>query len=109
MRMIPFRRRVGAALSALVGGLAILLGGAVAPARASLDITVGNPGMEHFDSDGVVQLDFGMTDNNGQPVGNLRPENLQVYEDGVLAKILDFRGVGQGQIGRASCRERVYI
>ncbi|MBF6560605.1 MAG: FHA domain-containing protein [Candidatus Binataceae bacterium] len=95
--MIPFRRRVGAALSALVGGIAILLGGAVAPAWASLDITVGNPGMEHFDSDGVVQLDFGMTDNNGQPVGNLRPENLQVYEDGVLAKILDFRGVGQGR------------
>jgi Mg-chelatase subunit ChlD len=97
MRMIPFRRQIGAVLIGLIVGVAWIVAGAVSPASASLQITVGNPGLEHFDSDGGVQLDFGLTDNGGQPVGNLRPENVQVYEDGKLAKILDFRGVGQGR------------
>src|SRR5215469_13267294 len=66
-------------------------------ADASLKITTGNPGLEHFDADGGVQLDFGLTDQNGNPVGNLRPDNVKVYEDGKLAKIVDFRGVGQGR------------
>jgi hypothetical protein len=66
-------------------------------ARASLQISIGNPGLEHFDSDGGVQLDFGLTDSNGNPVGNLRPDNVKVFEDGKQAKILDFRGVGQGR------------
>ena len=66
-------------------------------ARAAMQVVVGNPGLQHFDSDGGVELDFGLTDQNGQPVGNLRPDNLQVFEDGKLAKILDFRGVGQGR------------
>jgi hypothetical protein len=81
--------------------LAILILAALAfaatPARADLKVTVGNPGLEHFDSDGGVQLDFGLTDPNGNPVGNLRPDNVKVYEDGKLAKIVDFRGVGQGR------------
>jgi hypothetical protein len=68
-----------------------------APARASLRISMGNPGLEHFDADGGVELDFGLTDPNGAPVGNLRPDNVKVYEDGKEAKILDFRGVGQGR------------
>lgn len=67
------------------------------PAAAALNISIGNPGLEHFDSDGGVQLDFGLTDNNGQPVGNLRVDNVKVFEDGKEAKILDFRGVGQGR------------
>jgi len=69
------------------------------PARsdASLKISVGNPGLEHFDSDGGVKLDFGLTDQNGNPVGNLRPDNVKVFEDGKEAKIVDFRGVGQGR------------
>jgi FHA domain/von Willebrand factor type A domain len=67
------------------------------PAAASLKLSVGNPGLEHFDSDGGVQLDFGLTDQNGSPVGNLRPDNVKVFEDGKEAKILDFRGVGQGR------------
>src|SRR5713226_471691 len=71
------------------------LGLAPAAAQASLKISVGNPGLEHFDSDGGVQLDFGLTDQNGNPVGNLRPNNVKVFEDGKEAKILDFRGVGQ--------------
>ena len=66
-------------------------------ARASLQISIGNPGLDHFDSDGGVQLDFGLTDSNGNPVGNLRPDNVKVFEDGKQAKILDFRGVGQGR------------
>ncbi|HVB78562.1 MAG TPA: FHA domain-containing protein [Candidatus Binataceae bacterium] len=66
-------------------------------AFAAMQVVVGNPGLQHFDSDGGVELDFGLTDQNGQPVGNLRPDNLQVFEDGKRAKILDFRGVGQGR------------
>ncbi|MGA8643673.1 FHA domain-containing protein [Candidatus Binatus sp.] len=69
----------------------------VPTADASLKITTGNPGLEHFDADGGVQLDFGLTDQNGNPVGNLRPDNVKVFEDGKEAKILDFRGVGQGR------------
>ncbi len=66
-------------------------------AQASLQISIGNPSLEHFDSDGGVELDFGLTDANGNPVGNLRPDNVKVFEDGKEAKILDFRGVGQGR------------
>jgi len=68
-----------------------------AVASASLQISIGNPGLEHFDSDGGVELDFGLTDSNGNPVGNLRPDNVKVFEDGKEARILDFRGVGQGR------------
>jgi hypothetical protein len=69
----------------------------VTSANATLKITTGNPGLEHFDTDGGVQLDFGLTDENGNPVGNLRPDNVKVFEDGKEAKIIDFRGVGQGR------------
>ncbi|MBV8774104.1 MAG: FHA domain-containing protein, partial [Deltaproteobacteria bacterium] len=67
------------------------------PASASLQVALGNPGLAHFDSDGGVQLDFGLTDQNGQPVGNLTKDDVQVFEDGQPAKILYFRGVGQGR------------
>jgi hypothetical protein len=79
--------------------LAMVVAFLLTPARAlaSLQISIGNPGLEHFDSDGGVQLDFGLTDANGNPVGNLRPDNVKVFEDGKQAKILDFRGVGQGR------------
>src|SRR5580704_16332435 len=77
--------------------VAMLVFASAKPARASLQLSTGNPSLEHFDADGGVQLDFGLTDNNGAAVGNLRPENVQVLEDGQLAKILDFRGQGQGR------------
>ena len=77
--------------------LLFCFGARVTAADASLKITTGNPGLEHFDADGGVQLDFGLTDQNGNPVGNLRPDNVKVFEDGKEAKILDFRGVGQGR------------
>ncbi|HVN28145.1 MAG TPA: FHA domain-containing protein [Candidatus Binataceae bacterium] len=67
------------------------------PAYCALNLSVGNPGLEHFDSDGGVDLNFGLTDGSGQPVGNLKPDNVKVFEDGKEAKIIDFRGVGQGR------------
>ncbi len=94
MRRIPSTVTGGAlALAAL---FAIQMS-AAPRALAALQISVGNPGLQHFDSDGGVELDFGLTDQNGQPVGNLRPDNVQVFEDGKPAKIIDFRGVGQGR------------
>jgi Mg-chelatase subunit ChlD len=90
---LPDLRR---ALAGLVSAAIIMLA-LSAPAFASLQVAVGNPGLAHFDSDGGVQLDFGLTDQNGQPVGNLTKDNVQVLEDGQPAKILYFRGVGQGR------------
>jgi hypothetical protein len=83
----------------IFAALVFLLGATMESARADtpLKVSIGNPGLEHFDSDGGVQLDFGLTDPNGAPVGNLKPDNVKVYEDGKLARILDFRGVGQGR------------
>ena len=66
-------------------------------ADAALSLSIGNPNLEHFDSDGGVELNFGLTDSSGQPVGNLKPDNVKVFEDGKPAKIIDFRGVGQGR------------
>jgi hypothetical protein len=91
------RPHFSTALRALMGSIGFLLAAIAAPALAAPQITIGNPGLQHFDSDGGVELDFGLTDPGGQPVGNLRPDNVKVYEDGKLAKILDFRGVGQGR------------
>jgi FHA domain/von Willebrand factor type A domain len=77
--------------------LALTVALAARPASAALQLSVGNPSLEHFDSDGGVEIDFGLTDQNGAPVGNLRADNVKVFEDGKLAKILDFRGQGQGR------------
>jgi hypothetical protein len=68
-----------------------------APAFASLQVALGNPGLAHFDAYGGVQLDFGLTDQDGQPVGNLTKDDVQVFEDGQPGKILYFSGVGQGR------------
>jgi hypothetical protein len=81
----------------LVSMLAVLVWAGARPARAAMQLSVGNPSLEHFDTDGGVQIDFGLTDQNGAPVGNLRVNNVEVYEDGKRAKILDFRGQGQGR------------
>jgi hypothetical protein len=93
-------KRIRSTLSGAALALAALFALQMYAARgalAAMQVAVGNPGLQHFDSDGGVELDFGLTDQNGQPVGNLRPDNVQVFEDGKLAKILDFRGVGQGR------------
>jgi Mg-chelatase subunit ChlD len=80
-----------------LAAVAIMMLVSSAPAFASLQVALGNPGLTHFDSDGGVQLDFGLTDQNGQPVGNLTKDDVQVLEDGQPARILYFRGVGQGR------------
>jgi len=85
----------GIALAALLA--APLTPGTPPRVNASTQLTIGNPSLEHFDTDGGVQLDFSLTDQNGAPVGNLRPDNVAVLEDGKPAKIVDFRGVGQGR------------
>lgn len=89
-------RHSGAALAAFFVTLLTITCGAPASAT-SLQVTTGNPGLTHFDSDGGVELDFGLTDQGGQPVGNLTKDNVEVLEDGKPAKILYFRGVGQGR------------
>jgi FHA domain/Integrin beta chain VWA domain len=92
--------RVSQKASWLLGATAafVLAAMVAAPgANAALQLTVGNPGLDHFDADGGVRLDFGVTDQGGQPVGNLRPDNVKVFEDGKPAKIIDFRGAGQGR------------
>jgi hypothetical protein len=95
MRMIASFRPTRVTLAAILCAAAIVL--AAAPARAALQVTIGNPGLTHFDSNGGVELDFGLTDQGGQPVGNLTKDNVQVFEDGKPARILYFRGVGQGR------------
>jgi hypothetical protein len=82
---------------ALCTSMLLIAIAAALPAYAGLALSIGNPGLDHFDSDGGVELNFGLTDNSGQPVGNLKPENVKVFEDGKQAKIIDFRGVGQGR------------
>ncbi|HLW71836.1 MAG TPA: FHA domain-containing protein [Candidatus Binataceae bacterium] len=83
---------------AIAAGIVLWLSGAASNGAAGdLQVTVGNPGLAHFDSDGGVELDFGLTDQSGQPVGNLTKDNVQVLEDGVPGKILYFHGVGQGR------------
>jgi hypothetical protein len=101
MRITPhyFARRLGSAsvvgLTALC--LAFVLAGPVRSAQAALQLSVGNPGLQHFDTDGGVDLDFGLTDQSGAPVGNLKQDDVKVFEDGTPAKILNFRGLGQGR------------
>jgi hypothetical protein len=97
MRMKAAVRHSGAAITVFFCAAIAALLWAPASARASLQVTVGNPGLTHFDSDGGVELDFGLTDQNGQPVGNLTKDNVRVFEDGQPADILYFRGVGQGR------------
>ena len=77
--------------------MTVLLIAAAPAARAELQVTIGNPGLTHFDSDGGVELDFGLTNQAGGAVGNLTKDNVTVLEDGQPAKILYFRGVGQGR------------
>jgi len=94
--MSTIRLRAAALLFGLVAfALAMVFAGR--DANAAGQLSVGNPSLEHFDSDGGVQLDFGLIDQGGAPVGNLRADDLQVLEDGKPAKIIDFRGAGQGR------------
>ena len=95
MSIIRTRRPRALLFGLAAATLALVLAGP--RANASGQFSVGNPSLEHFDSDGGVQLDFGLTDQGGAPVGNLRADNVQVLEDGKAARIIDFRGAGQGR------------
>ncbi|MFI5353100.1 MAG: VWA domain-containing protein, partial [Candidatus Binatales bacterium] len=95
MSIIRARRPRALLFGLAAAALALVLAGP--RANASGQFSVGNPSLEHFDSDGGVQLDFGLTDQGGAPVGNLRADNVQVLEDGKAARIIDFRGAGQGR------------
>jgi hypothetical protein len=83
--------------AALWAALSICFLALAGGAEAAGQLAVGNPSLEHFDADGGVQLDFGLTDQGGAPAGNLRPDNVQILEDGKPCEILDFRGAGQGR------------
>jgi len=95
MSIIRTRRPRALLFGLAAATLALVLAGP--RANANGQFSVGNPSLEHFDSDGGVQLDFGLTDQGGAPVGNLRADNVQVLEDGKAARIIDFRGAGQGR------------
>jgi hypothetical protein len=90
-------RRARDLLLTTICAATLLIAANPARAGAEMQVTVGNPGLTHFDTDGGVELDFGLTDTSGQPVGNLTKDNLKVLEDGQPGKILYFRGVGQGR------------
>ena len=90
-------RRGWTILARTICAMTLLLAAQATPARAAMQVTVGNPGLAHFDTDGGVELDFGLTGQGGQPVGNLTKDNVEVYEDGKPGKILYFHGVGQGR------------
>src|ERR1700683_4481044 len=95
--LTPPKLRLFSVATAIGAGFLLLSMIATRPVYAALAVSIGNPGLDHFDSDGGVELDFGLTDENGQPVGNLKPDNVKVFEDDKEAKIIDFRGVGQGR------------
>jgi len=90
-------RRARDLLITTICATTLLIAATAATAGAEMQVTVGNPGLTHFDTDGGVELDFGLTDTAGQPVGNLTKDNVEVLEDGKPGKILYFRGVGQGR------------
>jgi len=69
-------------------------------ARAATDtivVSLTNPRLENFANGGAVGLYFSATDTQGQPVGQLSPEHIEVKEDGQKVPIVDFRGEEQGR------------
>lgn len=87
-----FRERVAAVL---VGVL--LLTAAPLWAASTAVVSLSAPRLGHFANDGAVELIVGVTDTNGQPIGQLRPEHFEVRENGRAAQILDFHGEDQGR------------
>lgn len=87
-----FRERV----TALLLG-ALLLGASSVWAGEPVVVSLANPRLENFGNGGAVGLYFGVTDMQGQPIGQLSPDDLEVQEDGQKAAIIDFRGESQGR------------
>ncbi|MGE0683825.1 MAG: FHA domain-containing protein [Candidatus Binatia bacterium] len=87
-----FRERVAALLLGV-----LLLGVSSVWAGEPAVISLANPRLENFANGGAVGLYFGVTDMQGQPIGQLSPDDLEVQEDGTKAAIIDFRGESQGR------------
>src|SRR5438876_8595125 len=69
---------------------------ALAPTAPAQDATV-EPRRATFRADtALVVLDLVVRDKKGQPVRDLRPEEVQVYEDGVRRDVAAFRLVETG-------------
>lgn len=87
-----FRERVAALLLGV-----FLLGVNNVWAGEPAVVSLANPRLENFANGGAVGLYFGVTDMQGQPIGQLSPDDLEVREDGKKAVIIDFRGESQGR------------
>jgi VWFA-related protein len=75
---------------------AALLVSALAPTAPAQDATA-EPRRASFRADtALVVLDLVVRDKKGQPVRDLRPEEVQVYEDGVRRDVAAFRLVETG-------------
>lgn len=83
-------------LSLFLGGF-LLTGPIVRAATDTIVVSLTNPRLENFANGGAVGLYFSATDTQGQPVGQLSPENIEVKEDGQKVQIVDFRGEEQGR------------
>lgn len=60
-------------------------------------VSLSNLRLENFSNSGAVGLYFSVTDEKGQPVGQLGPEDVVVEEDGKRVELVDFRGEEQGR------------
>lgn len=87
-----FRERVAAMLIAF-----LVLGAAQTWAVDTAVVTLFQPRLENFSNGGAVGLYFGVTDTQGQPIGQLGPDDLEVQENGQGGPIIDFRGESQGR------------
>lgn len=70
---------------------------ALAGAAETVVVSLTSPHLDKFANGGAVGLYFSATDRHGQPVGQLRPENVEVLEDGQKVQVVDFRGEEQGR------------
>jgi len=86
-----FRERVGVVLALL------LCSAAISYAADAIIVSVTSPRLENFPNGGNVGLYFSATSPQGQPVGQLTPENIEITEDGQKVQIVDFRGEEQGR------------
>jgi pSer/pThr/pTyr-binding forkhead associated (FHA) protein len=90
--LLLFRDRAAAVLVA-----ALVFGASYALAADAIVVSLTNPHLENFANGGAVGLYFSATDRQGQPVGQLTPENIAVQEDGEKVQVVDFRGEEQGR------------
>ncbi|MCS6924472.1 MAG: FHA domain-containing protein [Candidatus Binatia bacterium] len=81
----------------LVGFGSFFLGLTLTRAAETVVVSLTSPHLDNFANGGAVGLYFSATDRHGQPVAQLRPENVEVLEDGQKVQVVDFRGEEQGR------------